>query len=247
MPAPPLETVREALHRLFIEAEGATLRKEDEQKARELTGILARLTQLRRGASLVDAAAGKASVGLVAAELLPIGSVTVIERDPRRVAACEAAAKRLKSRARVDVRPGDVGDHALWPAGADAVVALHACGAASDRAIDGAIASGAVRVFVAPCCHDEGVLSRARRYAGVAAWIDAADDPIRRRALTALVDLERALRLEATGYETRAEEFVAPTVTPHNVVLCGRRTGDAVRIARAKARLAALRGTEGAP
>jgi hypothetical protein len=242
--SPSLESVREALHRLFIDAEGTALRKEDEQKARELAGLLGRLARLRRGAHVVDAAAGKASVGLVAAELLAIASVTVIERDSARVAACRAAATRLKRAVHVDVRHGDVGEPSLWPDRADAVVALHACGAASDRVIDAAIASGAARVFVAPCCHDEGVLARARGYAGVSAWIEAADDPIRRRALTALVDLERALRLEAAGYETRAEEFVAPTVTPQNVVLCGRLTRDAVRVARARERLAALRSPE---
>jgi len=53
---------------------------------------------------------------------------------------------------------------------------------------------------------------------------------------------ERTLRLEAAGFETRVEEFVAPTVTPHNLLLCGRRTGSDVRMARASQRLATLRG-----
>jgi hypothetical protein len=236
--------VRATLHRLFIDAPAASLRKEDEQKSRELAGMLARLARLRRGAHLVDAAAGKASVGLVAAELLPLGRLTVIERDPKRVAACGAAAARLQRDVRVDVREGDLANPALWPEAPDAVVALHACGRASDLVIGGAIASRAGRVFVAPCCHDGGVLSRARSYAGVTAWIEAADEPIRRRILTALVDLERTLRLEAAGYETRVEEFVAPTVTPQNVLLCARRTGSEVRVRRAMEQLIALRGAE---
>jgi precorrin-6B methylase 2 len=233
--------VRATLHRLFIDAADTSLRKEDEQKSRELSGILARLARLKKGAHVVDAAAGKASVGLVAAELLPLGSLTVIERDPARIAACASAAARLQHGVRVDLRHGDLANRALWPEAPDAVVALHACGGASDLVIDGAIASRAGRVFVAPCCHDESLLSRARSYAGVPAWIEAADEPIRRRILTALVDLERALRLEVAGYETRVEEFVAPTVTPQNIVLCARRTGSEVRMARARERLAALR------
>jgi hypothetical protein len=67
-----------------------------------------------------------------------------------------------------------------------------------------------------------------------------ADDLVRRRMTASLVDMERALRLEAAGFETVALEFVAPTVTPHNLLLCARRTGSEVRVARARERLAAL-------
>jgi hypothetical protein len=241
--APPsLERVRATVHRLFIDVADASLRKEDEQKSRELAGLLSRLVRLKKGAHVVDAAAGKASVGLVAAELLPLGYLTVIERDAARVAACEAAAGRLRRDVRVDVRQGDLANRGLWPETPDAVVALHACGRASDLVIEGAIGSRAARVFVAPCCYDESVISRARSFSGVPVWFEAADEPIRRRILSALVDLERTLRLEAAGFETRVEEFVAPTVTPHNLVLCGRRTSSEARMARASQRLAALRG-----
>jgi hypothetical protein len=240
--SPPvsLERVRATVHRLFIDAADASLRKEDEQKSRELSGLLDRLAPLRKGAHVVDAAAGKASVGLVAAELLALGRVTVLERDPARVAACTSAATRLQRRVPVDVRHGDLADHALWPDAPDAVVALHACGLASDLVIDGAIRSRARRVFVAPCCYDEHVVSRARSYAGVPAWIEVVDARIRRRVLSALVDLERTLRLEAAGFETHVEEFVAATVTPHNLLFCARQTGSAVRMQRASQRLAAL-------
>lgn len=235
-----LERVRATVHRLFIDAAGASLRKEDEQKCLELAGLLARLAPMRKGAHVVDAAAGKASVGLVAAELLPLGRVTVLERDPARVAACTSAATRLERHVDVDVRQGDLAEHALWPASPDAVVGLHACGAASDGVIDGAIRSEARRVFVAPCCYDERVLSRARVYAGVPEWIDVVDATIRRRVFSGLVDLERMLRLEAAGFETHVQQFVAPTVTPHNLLFCGVRTGSGVRMQRASERLAAL-------
>jgi hypothetical protein len=240
-PPVSLERVRATVHRLFIDAAGASLRKEDEQKCLELAGLLARLVTLRKGAHVVDAAAGKASVGLVAAELLPLGRVTVLERDPARVAACTAAATRLERTVAVDVRQGDLAEHALWPDVPDAVVGLHACGAASDGVLDGAIRSQARRVFVAPCCYDERVLSRARGYAGVPEWIDVVDATIRRRVLAGLVDLERMLRLEAAGFETQVHEFVAPTVTPHNLLFCGVRTKSGVRMHRASERLAGLR------
>ncbi len=237
-----LEIVRATMRRLFIDAADVSLRKEDEQKSRELSGLLARLAPLRRGAHLVDAAAGKASVGFIAAELLPLGRVTVLERDVTRVAACNAALKRMVRRVVVDVRHGDLATHPLWPDSPDVVVALHACGGASDLVIEGAIRSQARRVFVAPCCYDERLLSPARSFAGAPGWLGVTDTLLRRRVLSALVDLERTLRLEAAGFETQVQEFVAPTVTPHNLLICGRRTSSPVRMRRAQERLTDLRG-----
>jgi hypothetical protein len=243
--APSLDDVRAIVLRLFIDAPGAALRKEDEQKCRELVGLLPLLGKLGKGAHVVDAAAGKASVGLVAAELFPIARLTVIERDPARVAACRAAAGRLSRQSTaVEVREADVGDPAAWPEGPhapDAVVALHACGPAADLAIDGAIRCGARQVLVAPCCYGDAVPFRARAGAIAAAMGFADDDLLHRRAAASLVDEERKLRLEAAGFETRVEEFVAPTVSPHNLVFRGRRTSSEVRMARARERLAALR------
>lgn len=235
-----LERVRATVHRLFIDCPDASLRKEDEQKSRELLGLLPLVARIKKGAHVVDAAAGKASVGLVAAELLPIGRLTVLERDAARVAACRSAAARLGRDVSVDVKHVDVADESAWPEEPDAVVALHACGGAADLVIDGAIRCRARQVLVAPCCYGDSVPFRAHAAAVVEAMPFAADDLIRRRMTASLVDMERKLRLEAAGFETDIEEFVAPTVTPHNLVFCARRTGSEVRIARAKERLAAL-------
>ncbi len=241
MGAPSVASIREQILRLFVGAEGASLRKEDDQKSRELAGLLAQLARIKKGAHLVDAAAGKASVGLVAAALLPIGRLTVLERDGKRVDACRAAAARLDRDVPVDVRHADVADERAWPEAPDAVVALHACGGAADLVIEGAIRSGARHVFVAPCCYGDSVTFRASAAAAVAKMPFAADDVVRRRMTALLVDMERKLRLEAAGYTTDIEEFVAPTVTPHNLLFCARRTRSAVRVARANARLEALR------
>lgn len=232
--------MREAVHRLFIDAAGATLRKEDEQKSRELAALLPWIARVRRGAHVVDAAAGKASVGLVAASLLPIGRLTVLERDPVRVAACRAAAGRLSRSVTVDVREADVGDAKAWPDAPDVVVALHACGPAADLVIDGAARVGARTVLVVPCCYGDTVPFRRRAAAAVDKLGFVADVVLRRRMTASLVDLERKLRLEAAGYESEVEELVAPTVTPHNLLIVGRKTDSPVRIARARTRLAAL-------
>ena len=242
MAASSIDDVRAVVHRLFIATAGASLRKEDEQKSREVAALLARLARVRKGAHLVDAAAGKASVGLVAAELLPIAALTVLERDPGRVEACLRAAARLTRPVGIDVRHADVAAAAAWPEAPDAVVALHACGPAADHVIDQAIRARARFVFVVPCCYGEAIPFFARADAVVREQGYVADDLLRQRIRASLIDMERKLRLELAGYETELEELVGPTVTPHNLLFRARRAGDPVRIERAAARLAALRG-----
>jgi hypothetical protein len=241
MPSPTLDAVLATMFRLFIDDVGAAARKEDVQKAHELVGILGWLAQVKKGAHVVDAAAGKASVGFVAAELLPFDRVTVLERDADRIAACRAIAPRLRAGVTIDVRHADVGDVAPWPPQPDAVVALHACGPAADQVIDGAIACGARQLFLAPCCYGRAIAFRKHAEDVVRNLDFVADDLMRRRMTASLVDVERKLRLEAAGYEADLEEFVAPTITPHNVLFVARRTGSDVRIARAKRRLDQLR------
>ncbi|MBS2014176.1 MAG: methyltransferase [Deltaproteobacteria bacterium] len=237
------DDVAATLHRLFIGREGTSLRKEDLQKVRELVGLLTRLATLRKGAHLVDAAAGKASVGLVAAELLPIGRLTVLERDPGRVEACRAATERLRSRIEVDIRLADVAETSAWPVEADAVVALHACGPAADAVLESAVHARARQLFVAPCCYGKNVSFLEGAKAAVTRMGLGADDLLLRRMAASVVDLERTLRLEAAGYEAHLEEFVGATVTPHNLLFLARRTCSDVRIARARDRLAALRAS----
>jgi len=237
-----VDDVRAVVHRLFIACDHASLRKEDEKKSLELAALLSRLARIKSGAHLVDAAAGKSSVGLVAAELLPIGRLTVLERDARRVEACLAARQRMTRELPIVVLHGDVADTTAWPEAADAVVALHACGPAADLVIDQAIRSRARHVFVVPCCYGSSVPFAARAATVVAEMGFIADDLLRRRIGASLVDMERKLRLEAAGYETELDELVGATVTPHNLIFTARYSGSAVRIRRAEARLVALRG-----
>lgn len=238
--APSLDDVQATLHRLFIEETGAALRKEDLKKSRELAALFVHLARIKRGAHLVDAAAGKASAGFVAAELLPLGHVTVLERDAARIATARAVMKRVRGSVTVDVRHVDVGEDGAFPDEADAVVALHACGPAADAIIDAAIRARARQVFLVPCCYGSTVPFRSDADAKVLGLGFVADDVLRRRIGAAFIDLERKLRLEAAGYETDIEEFVAPTVTPHNLLFVARRMLSDVRMARARTRLAAL-------
>ncbi|MDD5307282.1 MAG: methyltransferase [Deltaproteobacteria bacterium] len=244
--APTVDEVRGALHRLFIGVRGTALRKEDEVKAVELAAMLKELSRFRRDALLVDAAAGKAPVGLLAAELLGFARIAVIERDAGRVEACREAAARLTRRAEIEVRHADVGDLGAWPEAPDVVAALHACGFAADAVIDAAARARARFILLVPCCYGKGVAFAG----GASKWATLMGAPrqgaVRRRLLDALVDAERTLRLESYGYEVTVAPLVSPTVTPHNLLWRARRAVEPRAMERARASLEQLREALGA-
>jgi hypothetical protein len=236
-----LAVVERTLRELFIAVEGAGLRREERKKAVEATALLGELSRLGRDRLLVDAAAGKAYVGFLAAELLGFERVAVIERDAARIRACREGAARLRARAAVELREGDVGDPTAWPKDPGAVVALHACGAASDRVIDAATGAGARWIFLVPCCYGAGVPFVAAAESQAERLGIPRQAEVRRRFVQSLIDAERALRLEAAGYETTVVPFVPPTITPHNLLFRARRAGEPGRMRAAAERLARLR------
>lgn len=248
-----LQEVLATLHRLYIGADGSSLRKEDRKKAAEVVALLAEIEMLvgkgkRTRITLVDAAAGKAYVGLLAAELLlkPAGRsahVVLIEREARHAAACRRAVAELgKGDIDFTVREADVGDGTAWPASPDLVVALHACGPASDTTIDQAIRSRARHVLLVPCCTSTKVATSALAIRKADAIGLPRHAEIRRRFVQSIVDAERTLRLEAAGYETVVVPFVPPTVTPHNLLWRSRRVEEPSRMRRAAADLRRLCG-----
>jgi hypothetical protein len=114
------------------------------------------------------------------------------------------------------------------------VIALHACGPATDAIIDRAIASQARTLLIVPCCTGTrtgggAAADRAAKALGIPRHA-----PVRRRFHQALVDAERTLRLEAAGYETEVVELCGATVTPENLLWRARRVGEAGRVARAQ-------------
>lgn len=250
-----LSAVQEALHRLYIGTTGASLRKEDRKKSAELVGLLAEIEHALAGIKssrpihLVDAAAGKAYVGLLVAEFFltsrpPRSQVTLIERDPGRAAACRQAIAQARA-PQVDftVVKADVADAAAWPGEPDVVVALHACGPAADTIAERAVASRARHILLVPCCTSEAVTAVALANQQAEALGLPHHAEVRRRFIQAMVDAERTLRLEAAGYETTVVSFVAPTHTPHNLLWRARRVEEPVRMADAARKLQRFRAT----
>ena len=227
-----------ALHRLWIGAPGTQLRDEDRKKSRELAAFLQEIAKPigEKPRLLVDAAAGKGYVGLLAAELLlaPKSRVVLIERARDRVTATREAVSRLTPREiTVELVEKDVADPTAWPARPDLVVALHACGPATDAVIDRALAVDARLLYVVPCCTAKATFPMATL--GIPSHA-----PVRRAFTEAIVASFRTLRLEAAGYETTVAPLVPPTVTPYNLVWRARRVREPTRMARAAADLAKL-------
>lgn len=228
------------LHEAYVAAEGTRLRDEERKKAVEIAALLGELARTRRRGHLVDAAAGKAYVGVLAARLVGYERVTVIEREARRAQASREAAARLGVSDRVEVVQADVGDPGGWPRSFDLVAALHACGPASDLVIDAAIRSEAKWLLLVPCCYGAAVPFAAAAEARADQAGMARHGEVRRRLVAALVDAERTLRLEAAGWQATVSEFVAPTVTPHNLLWRARRSREPARMAQAQAALERL-------
>ena len=110
-------------------------------------------------------------------------------------------------------------------AGADAVIALHACDTATDDAIYQGIKSGAALVAVAPCCHKQ-----IRRQMEAHAPGDNLDFLLRHgifmeRQAEMVTDGLRSLLLEKNGYKTKVFEFISDAHTPKNVLIVAEKQG----------------------
>ncbi|OCW58548.1 class I SAM-dependent methyltransferase [Hoeflea olei] len=114
-------------------------------------------------------------------------------------------------------------------AGADAVIALHACDTATDDAIFKGIDAGAALIAVAPCCHKQ------IRRAMSEGEADRRLEPLLRhgifleRQAEMATDTLRALLLELSGYRTRVFEFVSDAHTPKNNLIVAEKDGRAGR------------------
>jgi hypothetical protein len=222
------------LDRLYVAAEGAGLRTEERRKALELAPMLQEIDRmLRRFSSrssivLVDAAAGKSYLGLLAARLIlePMArpaAVITIEQNPDRVERSRNAAASLDTVIAIDCRCSDLANPDAWPPQPTLVAALHACGPAADAIIERSINAEAKGLLLVPCCTSNTVASAAGAFERADRLGISHHAPVRRRFIQAIVDSERTRRLESAGYETEVVEFVGARVTPHNLLWRARR------------------------
>jgi len=248
-----ISCVEEWLCRLYIAAEGAHLRLEDRRKAVEVAAMLVEVEMAVRRLShrselvLVDAAAGKSYVGLLAAKLIlePMkvaARVIAIEMDPRRVEMSLRASERLNTTVPIECRSSDVGDPRAWPQRPAIVTALHACGPAADAIIQRAVECRAKVLLLVPCCTSDSMIAAAHAREMAERLRFPHHGPVLRRFIQAAVDAERTLRLEAAGYQTEVVELTGATVTPHNLLWRSRRVCEPVRMAAARKDLQTFNG-----
>jgi Methyltransferase domain len=111
-------------------------------------------------------------------------------------------------------------------AGADVVIALHACDTATDDAIAKAIKAAAEIIVVAPCCHKQ-----------IRREMIAADSPndlafllkfgtYQERLSEMITDGLRTQLMEMSGYDSNLFEFISDAHTPKNVMIVGKRLGN---------------------
>jgi len=106
------------------------------------------------------------------------------------------------------------------------VCSLHACDVATDHVIAAAIAMGAEKVVVAPCCHSTS--QRTLREAGHRhEWgrIARCFPLLGSRFSEFVTEAMRCLALRAHGYDVQVREFVSGTATPKNVAIIASLTG----------------------
>ncbi len=109
-------------------------------------------------------------------------------------------------------------------AGADVLIALHACDTATDDAIAKGIAAGSELIVVAPCCHKQ-----IRREIETSNRGNALDFLMKHgifveRQAEMVTDAMRAMILEHFGYSTKVFEFISDLHTPKNVLIVATRT-----------------------
>ena len=110
-------------------------------------------------------------------------------------------------------------------AGADVVLALHACDTATDEALARAVRWRARYVLAAPCCHHDLAAQLKERGAPSPYRMMVRQPILRERFADVLTDGVRAALLRLYGYRVDVVEFVESRHTPRNVLLRARRTG----------------------
>lgn len=203
----PGDTLFDRLARAVCEA--AVLPRKELYEAWE---VARRTRRLCRGGRVVDVAGGH---GLLACVMLLLDDTSseahVVDPSPPPSALALRAAltgvwPRLAGRVHVQAQPLA----AFTLSSDDLVVSSHACGALTDRVLDGASTARA-RVAVLPCCHDADTCDAGT----ITGWVDV---PL-------AIDLRRAARLERSGYRVWTQTIPA-AITPKNRLLIGVPAGE---------------------
>lgn len=138
---------------------------------------------------------------------------TGIERRKELVEFCNRVAQEC-GYSGLHFRTGQIADMDVQ--GVDILVALHACDTGTDEAIFQGVRGDAQWILVAPCCHQE-VRPQIRAPEGIQPLFQNGIQ-IDRMA-EAVTDTLRSMYLQACGYVTRIQEFIAVEHTMKNLLI----------------------------
>ncbi len=233
---PLAETGKPYLHALGITGKDGVVRSDAQDKFRQINKmveIFAPLIQAIKAdrSRIVDMGAGKGYLDFALYDYLantvgrPVEIVGVELRD--KLVADGNATATQSGFSGLGFVPGTILDYDA--AGADAVIALHACDTATDDAIFKGIAAGASLIAVAPCCHKQ--IRRQMEAGKPAAPLDVLlrHGIFLERQAEMVTDTLRALLLELSGYRVKVFEFVSDAHTPKNNLIVAERDGRAGR------------------
>lgn len=113
--------------------------------------------------------------------------------------------------ATIDYEPADAGDRRV-----DVVIALHACGAATDEAIAKGIETNARFIVVVPCCQNQmkGMIKSGHPLTALTEF-----GLLRYRFANILTDALRAQFLRGSGYSVQVKEITTIRYTPKNLII----------------------------
>ncbi|MCS6934122.1 MAG: SAM-dependent methyltransferase [Chitinophagales bacterium] len=143
--------------------------------------------------------------------------VTGVEMREELVKKCNDLAERSGfSELRFEV--GQICD--AYAAGADVVIALHACDTATDSAIAAGIRNKCKLIVCAPCCHKQ---LRREYHPTFPHTCITQFNILEERLAEMLTDTIRAMMLQAFGYQTKVMEFVSAEHTAKNLLITASR------------------------
>ncbi|MCR6673785.1 SAM-dependent methyltransferase [Devosia ginsengisoli] len=230
------ETNKPWLHALGITGKDGQVRNDAQDKFRQINKmveIFAPLIQAIKADKprIIDMGAGKGYLDFALYDYLatvanrPADIIGVELRD--KLVADGNATAAASGFSGLSFVPGTILDYDA--AGADAVIALHACDTATDDAIYQGIKAGAALIAVAPCCHKQ---IRRQMEAGKPAaelGVLLRHGIFLERQAEMVTDTLRALLLELSGYRVKVFEFVSDAHTPKNNLVVAEKDGRAGR------------------
>jgi hypothetical protein len=218
------------LHALKITDAKGVVFKNAQDKYRQINKYVEILSGLIQGIApdrlkkIVDMGSGKGYLTFALCDYLNgIGlnpEITGVEYRAELVALCNQIAADAAFN-NLHFAQGSIADFDC--AGANILIALHACDTATDDAIFKGITAGADLIVVAPCCHKQirREIERSRTHNDLDFLMKHGIFVERQTEM--VTDSLRALTLECFGYTTKVFEFISDAHTPKNILIVGTR------------------------